>query len=63
MKMWIYDDHSEDEYKNVMKCVELIAVNLGAEYVCTKKEKFITFTGDTEIIEETELNIYRYNDE
>jgi len=61
--MWIYDNHSEEEYKKIMKRVEEIAVELGAEFVCTRKDKFTTNIGDTQIVEEPELNVYKYNDE
>jgi hypothetical protein len=61
--MWPYNDHSEEEYYKAIRFVEDYAVSLGAEYVCTKEEKFTTFAGDKTIIEISDMRVFKYGDE
>ena len=44
--MWPYENHDEDEYYKAIDFVELYAVSLGAVFVCSKEEKYTTYTGD-----------------
>lgn len=61
--MWHYENHLKEDYISAIKRVEQIAVELGAEFVCIKKEKFTTACGDNLVVEEREMNVYKYNNE
>lgn len=61
--MWIYDNHSEEKHKRAKHRVEEIAVELGAEFVCTKKQKFVTYVGSNVVEEELDINIYKYEND
>ena len=63
--MWKYKNHSKEKYISVKKRVEKIAVELGAVLACTRKKRFTSsYTGKNEIpiIEEVDINIYKYRD-
>lgn len=61
--MWPYKNHSEEEYYRVIEYVQSYAESLGAEYVCSKLQKFTTYWNDKDIQETTELKIFKYNGE
>lgn len=61
--MWNYENHSEEDYIKAIKRVEQIAVELEAEFVCVEKEKFTTACGDNIVVEERDMNVYKYKDE
>ena len=61
--MWPYENHDEDEYYKAIDFVELYAVSLGAAFVCSKEEKYTTYTGDKYITSVQEMNIYKFGDE
>ncbi len=62
--MWPYTDHSEEEYKKAVEFVQTYAQSLGAEYICTKLEKFTTISGDGDPVSETEeMKIFKFRDE
>ena len=53
--MWPYKNHSEKEYYRVIEYVQSYAETLGAEYVCSKLQKFSTYWRDKAIQETIEL--------
>lgn len=61
--MWPYKNHSKTEYYRVVEFVQNYAESLGAEYVCTKSEKFTTVLKGKAIEENLELKVYKYKDE
>ena len=62
--MWPYKIHSEEEYNKVIEFVQEYAVSLGAEYVCTKTEKFTTYWREDHAIQENvEMKIYKFGEE
>ena len=61
--MWPYSNHSEEDYYKAIEFVENYALSLGAEYVCTKEERFSAFSGDKEIVEESKTKVYKYGDD
>lgn len=60
---WPYEDHSEEDYYNAVDFVEKYAEALGAKLICTKEEKFNTYSGAGHILEVNEMRIYQYKDE
>ena len=62
--MWPYTDHLEEDYKNSIGFLQKYAQSLGAEYICSKLEKFTTISGEGDPIHETlEMKIYKFKDE
>ena len=62
--MWPYKIHSEEEYNKVIEFVQEYAVSLGAEYVCSKTEKFTTYwREDYAVQENAEMKIYKFGEE
>lgn len=62
--MWPYKNHSEEEYIKVIEFVQDYSVLLGAEYVCSKTEKFTTYwREDYAIQENVEMKIYKFGEE
>ncbi len=60
---WPYENHSEEDYYNAVDFVEKYAESLGAKFICTKEEKFNTYSGAGHILEVNEMRVYQYNDE
>ena len=63
VKVWKYENHSEQDYIKALKRVEGIAQKLGAVYVKTKKEKYTTYIGEEIVNEVLDENIYMYKDQ
>lgn len=63
VKVWKYENHSEQDYIKALKRVEEIAQKLGAVYVKTKKEKYTTYIGEEIVNEVLDENIYMYKDQ
>ena len=61
--MWPYKNHSEKEYYRVIEYVQSYAETLGAEYVCSKLQKFSTYWRDKAIQETIELKVFKYKGE
>ncbi len=60
---WPYEDYSEDDFNRAVEFVEEYAESLGAKYICTKREKFTTFSGEKHILEINQMRVYQYKDE
>lgn len=60
---WPYDKHSEEDYKRAIDLVEKYAESLGAEYICTKIERFNTYAGKKHILAINDMRVYRFKDE
>ena len=62
--MWPYKNHSEEEYNKVIEFVQAYAVSLGAEYVCSKTEKFTTYWRENYAVQEnSDMKIYKFGEE
>ena len=62
--MWLYTNHSEEEYNKAMGFVQEYAQSLGAKYICSKLQKFTTISGDQEPVQETlEMKIFKFGNE
>ena len=61
--MWPYKNHSEKEYYRVIEYVQSYAETLGAEYGCSKLQKFSTYWRDKAIQETIELKVFKYKGE
>ena len=58
-----YDDRINEEYNKTVDFLLAYAESLGAEYVCSRTERFATTSKGTTICEEPEMNIYKFGDE
>ena len=61
--MWPYDDHNETNYNKALEFVENYSVSLGAQFICTKEEKFTTFVDNKTITEVSSMNVFKYKDD
>ena len=61
--MWPYKNHSEEQYNKTIRFLEDYALSLGAEFVCIKKEKFTTISGNNTIVKEVEMKVLKFETE
>ena len=58
--MWPYKNHSEEQYYKTIEFLEEYALSLGAEYICTQEERFVTCSGDTTTEEVSRMRVFKY---
>ena len=61
--MKFYNNILDEEYNKTVVFLLAYAESLGAEYVCSRTERFVTTSKGTTIREGPEMKIYKFGDE
>ncbi len=61
--MCSYKSFVNEKYNETVDFLLTYAESLGAEYVCSRTERFVSTSKDTTICEELEMKIYKFGDE